>query len=295
MEAGLLELFFDVDAAAFDEGEEISAEPGDFREGHPALGDVDGLTGEVGGGGVALSRCGVAVDMEEVVLELDGADGGVDLERCMEAGVVGLRHGGEELGDPGAAEAAVGGEAVVDAEGDAFGDGDELAGAAFVEQVDVVEDAVEAVAVGHEVLVDEDFVRAEERGDDAAAGAVGGQLWEDEGVGGGFGNGLELGVVGGAANDADDADGLGGLAGWGLRGGLVGAAVGRGGVEEIAGGGGAAGCGGLRNLARIGEMATVSAAGGVAAREAGVLGVGLGVAVAATGWAQVAAGPGGAG
>ena len=209
MEAALLELFFDVDAAAFDEGKEVAAEPGDFGDRHPALCDVDGLSGEVRRGCVALGGGGVAVDMEEVVLELDGADGGVDLEGRVEAGVVGLSHGGEELGDPRAAEAAVGWEAVVHAQGSAFGDGDELAGTAFVDEVVVVEDAVEAVTVGHEVLVDEDLVRAVERSEDAVAGPVGGELRKNEGVGCGLGNGLELGMVDGATDDADNADGLG--------------------------------------------------------------------------------------
>ena len=225
MKAGLLKLFFDIDAAVFDEGKKVAAEPGDFREGHPALGDVDGLSGEMGRGGVAFGGGGVAVDAQKVVLELDGADGGVDLERRVEAGVVGLRHGGEELRDPGTAEAAIERQAVVDAEGGAFRDGDELADATLVEEVVVVEDAVEAVAVGHEVLVDKDFVRAVERGEDAAVGAIVGQLRQEERVGGGFGDGLELRVIGGAADDIDDADGRSCLASQQRRCGLVVAAI----------------------------------------------------------------------
>ncbi len=260
METGLLELFLHVNAPAFDEGEEVSAQPGDFGDGHPAFGNVDGLAGEVGRGGVAFGGGGIAVDAQEVVLKFDGANGGVDLERRVEAGVVSLGHGGEELRDPGAAEPAVKREALVDVESCAFGDGDELAGAALVEEIIVVEDAVEPVAVRHKVLVDEDFVRAVERGEDAAVGAVGGKLWEDEGVGGGFGDRLELGVIGRAADEANDADGLSAR---GLRGGLVVAVargLGGGGIEEVAGGGGAAGRGVLRDLAGVaGEMAVAAA------------------------------------
>ena len=54
MEAGLLELLFDVDLALVDEGLQVGAHPGDLREGEAAFSDVDGLAGEVRGGGVAV-------------------------------------------------------------------------------------------------------------------------------------------------------------------------------------------------------------------------------------------------
>ena len=85
VEAGLLELLFDIDLALVDEGLKVGAEPGDLDAGEAALGDVDGLAGEVWGGGVAGGGCGVAVGADQALLNRDGADGGVDLERCMEA------------------------------------------------------------------------------------------------------------------------------------------------------------------------------------------------------------------
>ncbi len=225
VEAGLLELLFDVEFALLDEGEEVGAEPGDLGEGEAVLGDVDGLAGEVGRGGVAFGGCGVAVGVEEALLELDGADGGVDLERGLEAGEVLAGEGVEEEGGPGAAEAAVGGEAVVDAEGVVGGDGDEDAGGAHVVEVGVVMDAFEAVAVGDEVLAEEDLMRAfEGRGYDEAAapvveGGEDGGVWR--GVGGGRGGCRAFhegrGVWGGggggllAAEPGVDAVGCGGI------------------------------------------------------------------------------------
>ncbi len=118
-----MELLFDVDLALLDERLQVGAEPCDLGEGEAVLGDVDGLAGEVGRGGVALGGCGVAVGAEKLLLELDGADGGVDLERGVEAGVVGAGQGGEKLRGPGTAVAAIVWEAVVDEEGSADGDG----------------------------------------------------------------------------------------------------------------------------------------------------------------------------
>ncbi len=116
VEAGLLELLLDVDLARLDERQEIAAKPGDLRHGEAVLGDVDGLAGEMGRGGVAFGGSGVAVDVDEVLLELDGADGGVDLQGRLEAGVELAGELGEEVRGPGAAVAAVGGKALVDLE-----------------------------------------------------------------------------------------------------------------------------------------------------------------------------------
>lgn len=48
VKAGLTELLFDVDFAEVDEGLEVGSHPGDLGSGEAALGDVDGLAGEVG-------------------------------------------------------------------------------------------------------------------------------------------------------------------------------------------------------------------------------------------------------
>jgi len=88
VEAGLLELLFDVDLAFLNERKKVAAHPGDLGAGEAVLGEVDGLAGEMRRGGVALGGGGVAVDAHETLLELDGANGGVDLQGRVEASVV---------------------------------------------------------------------------------------------------------------------------------------------------------------------------------------------------------------
>lgn len=233
VEAGLLELFLHVDLALLDEGQKVAAKPGDLGEAESVLGEVDGLAGEVGGGGVAFGGGGIAVGAEEALLELDGADRGVDLEGSVEAHIVSAGQGGEELRGPRAAVTAVGGEAVVDDEDVAGGEGDEKLLGAELEDVGVVLDAVESVAVGDLVLTEEDLVGAFEgwRDDEAAALVVEGGK-KDWG-GGCLLDGGERGALGGGADQAEDADGLVGcgLRGFGWGGG------GRGGLEKVRGGG----------------------------------------------------------
>ena len=148
------------------------------------LGEVDGLAGEVGRGGVAVGRCGVAVDAEKLLLELDGADGGVDLERRVEAGVVGAGQVGEKLGGPGAAVAAVYGEAVVDLQGCAGRGGTTRLWRRRSRMSSSSLDAVEAFAVGDFVLMEEDLVRAFERAwDDELAALVIERRQDDRGGG----------------------------------------------------------------------------------------------------------------
>lgn len=116
MKAGLLELLFDVDLAALDEGKQISAEPCDLGERETMFREVDGLSGEMGRGDIALGGCGVAVGALETELKLDGANGGVYLEGGVEVGVVRDGQGGEELCRPGPAVAAIARKALIDAE-----------------------------------------------------------------------------------------------------------------------------------------------------------------------------------
>src|SRR6266851_4868626 len=145
------------------------------------LRDVDGLAGEVRRGGVAFGGSGVAVDVHQVLLEFDCADGGVDLQRRVKVSVVSASQSGEKLRDPGAAVASIYGKALVDLQGVTFGEGDQQPFAAHVQKIFVVPDAVEAVAVSYLVLTDEDFVRALERwrNDEAAALVV--EAGQDDG------------------------------------------------------------------------------------------------------------------
>ena len=215
VEAGLLELFLDVDFALLDEREKVAAEPGNLGEAHAVLGEVDCLAGEVRRGGIAFCRSGVAVGTEQTLLELHGADGGVDLQRCVEAHVVGAGHGGEELCGPGTAVAAISGKALVDDEDVADGNGDEETMVAEVDDVIVVLDAVETVAVGDLVLAEQDLVRAFERRrhDETAALVVerGQQDWR----GGDFLDGGQRWAICLRADSGYDCDGF---VGWLLRG-----------------------------------------------------------------------------
>ena len=79
VKAGLLELLFHVDLALLHERQKVASQPCDLSERQAVLGDVDRLSGEVRGGGLALCRGRIAVDVQQVLLEFDGADGGVDL------------------------------------------------------------------------------------------------------------------------------------------------------------------------------------------------------------------------
>ncbi len=173
MEAGLLELLFDIDFAFLHERQQIAAHPGDFGEGEAVLGEIDGLSGEVGRGGVAFGGSGVAVGTEEAMLKLHSADGGVDLQRGVEAGVVRAGQIVEELSGPRTAVAAVGWEALVDDEGGADGNGDQHVLLPHEVNVVVVLDAIEAFAVGNLILAEQNLVRALERwGNDEAAALV---------------------------------------------------------------------------------------------------------------------------
>ena len=145
--------------------------------------------------------------MHEVLLELDGADSGVDLQGRVEVLVVGAGKIGEELRGPGAAVAAVDGEAVVDVEGVADRETYEQLLIAHVEEVVVVLDAVQAVAVGHLILVDENLVGAFESGrhDEAATLVV--ERGQDDGGGGLVLDAFKLRLAGGWADDTDDGHG----------------------------------------------------------------------------------------
>jgi hypothetical protein len=108
--------------------------------------------------------------VDEVLLELNGANGGVYLQGSMKVCVMGSREDGEELRGPGTCVAAVDGQALVYLEGAAGRERDEETLAAHGAEVFVVLDAVEAVAVSYLILVDENLVGTFEgrRNDEAA-------------------------------------------------------------------------------------------------------------------------------
>ena len=79
VEAGLLKLFFNIHFAFLNERQEVPAQPGNLGERETMLGDVDCLTGEVRRSSVTLGWCCIAIDVNQMLLELDGANRGVDL------------------------------------------------------------------------------------------------------------------------------------------------------------------------------------------------------------------------
>jgi hypothetical protein len=208
VKAGLLELLFDVDLAFLNKRKKVAAHPGDLSAREAVLGEVDGLAGEMRRGGVTVGGSGVAVDAHEMLLELYSADGGVDLQRSVEAGVVSAGEISKKTSGPGAAEAAIRREAIVDLHRAIDGEGDEQSLAAHVAEIFVVLDAVEAVTVGDCVLAEKNFAGALERrrNDEAAALVI--ERGEDDWSGSLCFRAVQLGPGYRGPDDADDGDGL---------------------------------------------------------------------------------------
>lgn len=152
VEAGLLELFLDVDEAGELLGEKPVAHPGNFAAGHAVFGDVDGAAGQVGADDVAFGGGGIAVAMHEVGLVFDSADGGADEEGVAELLGVGVGEVGEEGRGPGPAVLVGVGQLLVDVERGRDRHRDEEALGDATGEVVFVEDAFEAVGFGALVL-----------------------------------------------------------------------------------------------------------------------------------------------
>ncbi len=188
------------------------------------FGNVDGLTGEVRGSGVASDGRGVAVGADQALLDGDGADGGIDLEGRVEGGVEVAAEDREKGGGPGAGVAAVFRQAIVDGEGLGFREGYELLFAAEVEQVGVIADTVKAITVGHFVLVEQDFAGAAQRcrHDQATAAVIqrgDTERRQDDGRGGFFFDTFERQSSGQrGSEDAASVDERGGFPGIRLQG-----------------------------------------------------------------------------
>lgn len=125
VKTGLLELFFNVDLSFLDQRKQVAAHPGYLGKGKAVFSKVNRLTGEMRGGGVTFGWSSIAVDTHEALLELNRADGGVDLQGSVEASVVGTGEVGEETGRPGTAVATICGEAIIYLQGAVGGQRDE--------------------------------------------------------------------------------------------------------------------------------------------------------------------------
>src|ERR1700722_18953694 len=98
-----------------------------------------------------------------MLLELDRANSRVDLQRSMKVSVMRAGKRREKLRGPRAAVAAICRKTLVDLQAVIRGEGYEQPVAAHAHKIFVVLNPVEAVTVGHLVLVDKNLVRALER------------------------------------------------------------------------------------------------------------------------------------
>ena len=199
VEAGLVELLFDVDPAGGLQGQEPGTHPGQFRKRHAFFADVDGGAGEVWGGDVAVSGGGVAIDGDQGALKFDGAHGGVDLQGAMEAGVVAARQVSEETRCPGTGIAAIGGQVGIDAERGAGREGNDVSAGLELVELGVVLDADQAFGLIPLVLSGEGLQRPTQRRNKVNAG---------DGRDGGAGVDGLSGEVGGAHLNAKDRSGV---------------------------------------------------------------------------------------
>src|SRR5580704_13073426 len=101
--------------------------------------------------------------MNQVLLEFDSPDSGVNLQCSVKVRIVRTGQSGEKLRCPRAAVAPVCWEAFIDLQSVAVRQRNQQAFASHVVKVVVVLDAVEAVAVSYLVLMDENLVGTPER------------------------------------------------------------------------------------------------------------------------------------
>jgi len=160
VEAGLAELFFNIDFALVLEGIEAVAHPVELGAGETALGDVDGGAGEMGAGNVADCRSSISIGTHQALLVGDRADGRADLESVAELRLMRVRQVGEKRGGPGPAIAPVLGQTRIHRQTGRLGNTDELAIGDAGAEVGIIFNAFEVVGVGLLVLADQRFKRA---------------------------------------------------------------------------------------------------------------------------------------
>ena len=163
VEAGLMELLFDVDGTLILKIAEDDAHPVDFAGAHAFFGDVDGSARDVGADDLADGASSIAVDALEPFLVVDGADGGADFKRVMEAGLMSVGEIGKKIGGPGAAIAVVHRQPGVDGEVARDGNGNEKAARNAVIEIGVIEDSLETVGLGALILPLKRLKRATQR------------------------------------------------------------------------------------------------------------------------------------
>src|SRR5215472_845173 len=105
VEAPVTALFFRFYEAESLHVEEVVFHPADLIFAHTAALQIHGYARQMGGGSIAFPRSGVAIMATQLLLNLDGADGGVDLDLLVESVVIGLADVVDEVQRPRTAEA----------------------------------------------------------------------------------------------------------------------------------------------------------------------------------------------
>ena len=163
----------------------------------------------MGRGSISVGRRCVAVDVHQMLLKFDSADGGVDLQRAVEVGVVGAGQGDQELCRPGSAVSAVCRKTIVNLQAVVGRKGDEEPFAAQVQNVSIILDPVEAIAIGHLVLSDQNLVGTLEwRGNDETPALVV-ERGQNNGRRGDLLHAWKVRPFGSAPDDVHHWDGLG--------------------------------------------------------------------------------------
>jgi hypothetical protein len=163
----------------------------------------------MGRGGIAVCRGSIAVDPQQVLLKFDRADSGVYLQRTVEVGVVRARHIGEERRGPRAGVAAVRGQTIIDLQRVACGERNQYPLTPHLDEIGVVLNAIEALAVSNLILMQEDLVGTFQgwRNDEASTLVV--EQWKDGRGRGLVGNAFQLRLLRRGSDDADDRNRLG--------------------------------------------------------------------------------------
>src|SRR5258708_565099 len=137
------------------------------------LRNVDRLTGEMRRGDVPFSRSRVAVDVNQMLLEFDRANGRVDLQRRMEVSVVSTGQRSQKLCSPRPAVTSVQGQPLINLQGVRSRKRDQETLAAHAQQIVITLNTIQAVTFGYHVLANQDVMRpSKRRRDDQTAALV---------------------------------------------------------------------------------------------------------------------------
>lgn len=136
------------------------------------LRNVDCLAGEMRRGDVPLSRSRVAVDVNQMLLEFDRTNGGVDLQRRVEVSIVSTGKRSQKLCSPWAAVAAVQRQPLINLQSVRSRKRDQETLAAHTQQIFIALNAIETLAFGYLVLANKDVMRSSERRRDDETAAL---------------------------------------------------------------------------------------------------------------------------